>query len=101
MKHIAFLFLLFFVAVVKATAQHAYVPSKAASSKDTTKQEAITKPVLLKPVPVSYNYYNHLGAACKVEFKLEKATSIPFRFRLGSLQQTDYLEQKPNARKPD
>lgn len=51
--------------------------------------------------PLNYNYYNSLGAACKAELKLEKATSIPFRFRLGSLAQTDYMEQKPHAAKPE
>lgn len=50
--------------------------------------------------PARNTYYQELGAACKVEYKLEKASRIPFRIRLGSLQQTDYLEQKPNALKP-
>jgi len=50
---------------------------------------------------VRNRYYENLGIACKAEFKLEKATKVPFRFRLGSLQQTDYLEQKPNAIKPE
>lgn len=50
---------------------------------------------------VKYDYYNHLGAACKLEFKFEKTTKVPLRVRLGSLQQTDYLEQKPNAIKPE
>jgi hypothetical protein len=42
-------------------------------------------------------YVSQLGFFCRTELKIEKATSIPFRFRLGSLQYTDYLEQKPNA----
>ena len=50
---------------------------------------------------VKYDYYSQLGAACKLEFKFEKATKVPLRLRLGSLQQTDYLEQKPNAVKPE
>lgn len=54
----------------------------------------------MRPAMVKYNYYRELGAACKVEWKLEQATRVPFRFRLGSLQQTEYLEQKPNAIKP-
>lgn len=57
-------------------------------------------PANFKPAAFSYNYYNSLGAACKVELNLEKATKVPFRFRLGSLQQTDYMEQKPNAQRP-
>jgi len=52
------------------------------------------------PAGLKYSYYRELGAACKVEWKLEKATKVPLRLRLGSLQQTDYLEQKPNAQRP-
>ncbi len=54
-----------------------------------------------KMAPLQYNYYNSLGVACKAEFRLEQATRIPFRFRLGSLAQTDYMEQKPYAAKPE
>ncbi|HEV8081331.1 MAG TPA: hypothetical protein VGP43_11495 [Chitinophagaceae bacterium] len=44
---------------------------------------------------IPQNYYTqHFGVMCKKELALEKATKIPFRFRLGSLQQCNYLEGK-------
>ena len=42
-------------------------------------------------------YMDNLSFFCRKEWQIEKATSIPFRFRLGSLDYTNYLEQKPNS----
>lgn len=53
--------------------------------------------------PVSYslispNYYTqNFGFFCKRELQLEKVTKIPFKFRLGSVQQCDWMEGKLNA----
>lgn len=44
-------------------------------------------------IPENY-YTQHFGIMCKKELSIEKVIKIPFRFRLGSLQQCNYLEGK-------
>jgi hypothetical protein len=65
----------------------------------------ISKPVFsINPVScsvISANFYiQNFGFFCKKELQFEKATKIPLKFRLGSLQYNDYLERKPNALNP-
>jgi hypothetical protein len=72
------------------------------------KQELIQRKkqivIYINPVScatISADYYTrNFGFFCKKELQFEKATKIPLRFRLGSLQYNDYLEQKPNAVNP-
>ncbi len=49
------------------------------------------------PVIAADYYSNHLGFFCKKEIQFEKITKIPFKFRLGSVQQCDRLEGKSGA----
>lgn len=47
----------------------------------------------LKVIPATY-YTDKWSYFCDKEWKLEKSTGVPFKFRLGSVEQTDYLEGK-------
>jgi hypothetical protein len=95
----AILPVLFCILITAAKAQGWHTPVVSPASDTLTQKGTPLKEIFRLPA-VKYNYYQSLGAACKAELKLEQATKIPFRFRLGSLQQTEYLEQKPNAVKP-
>ena len=45
-------------------------------------------------IPADFSTCNY-GFFCKEELKIEKATKLPIRIRLGSLQQCNYYEGKP------
>lgn len=72
-----------------------------AEATDSVKTTMSNLKFKLAPVVGKDYYYQSLGLACKFEFKVEKATKVPLRLRLGSLQQTDYMERKPNVQKPE
>lgn len=67
---------------------------------DSIPKSPIAKFVLRKPVLSPSYYNNHLGFFCQKELLLDKITTVPIRFRLGSLDYVNWMEQKPNAVKP-
>jgi len=61
----------------------------------------IYKPAFNLLAPIAKDFSTtQLGIVCRKEFEFEKKTSIPLRLRIGSLDYTNYMEQKPNALKP-
>ena len=71
-------------------------------NKPNTAPATINKPsVVLKPIIsflISPDYYTqNFGFFCKKELQLERVTRITFKFRLGSVQQCDWMEGKLNS----
>ncbi|MBL0356717.1 MAG: hypothetical protein IPP72_07370 [Chitinophagaceae bacterium] len=53
-----------------------------------------TVTVSAKPILAPNFYTTQLGFFCKQEIKMDKVTRISIRFRLGSVEQCDWLEGK-------
>ena len=82
------LFLLIFFIVPMS---HAQTWTPASEWKVTAKDSLAATPIRLVP---ENNYSKGLTFFCRNEWLLEKKTGVPFRFRLGSVDQVDWLEGK-------
>jgi hypothetical protein len=60
------------------------------SSRELKKVTALTAPIGL---PGNF-YASHLALFCRQEFKLQKFSGVPFRFRIGLLEHCNKLEGK-------
>ena len=95
---ISFLLLLT-VIVFNASAQYTEVKflQKKSEFRALTFANGFRMPGTLTVIPANF-YTSKFGFFCKQELKLEKITSIPFKFRLGSVAAVDRMEGKPNSR---
>jgi hypothetical protein len=75
---------------------YSYLPM-VKSQTTVSDNRAFTLPLTTCSLIKADYYVKNFGFFCKKELQLEKATRLPLRFRLGSLQQCDWLEGKPNS----
>ena len=59
----------------------------------TAKEKEATRSVVLKPV--NSDQANSKSFFCRKEWQLEKTIKVPVKIRVGSIDQCNYLEQKP------
>ena len=92
--HVVFLSLSFTV-IFTTTSGHAQQSADTTINKKLFLLQSPPKPLFTQLVPVPANLSaQHQSFFCDKEYKLEKFTKIPFRFRLGSVEYCDRMEGK-------
>jgi hypothetical protein len=87
-KALVLFFPAFFAVSLKAASQQRFTPL----------HDTVPATLSLRIVPQNF-YKQSLPLSCKGELQLQKLTSLPVYFRVGSKEYVDYLERKPNATK--
>jgi hypothetical protein len=90
MHRVMFLFFCTFFFITRKVAAQLRLPSNSDSA---------TRFIHIKLLPQNF-YKQNLSFFCQQELRLQKLTSLPLYFRVGSKDYVDYLEKKPNAAKP-
>jgi hypothetical protein len=70
-----------------------YLPDFSAAFAESGAAITMRRPTTTPTLPVAFRVED-LAFFCRVEVHLEKATRVPIRFRLGSVDYVDYLEGK-------
>lgn len=94
--------LIFCMILVVTSVPAQQISMKGSVNKDFNKFYSLYFPAIRSPnytnMPVPVNFYvKNLGFFCQQELKLEAITKIPFRFRLGSVNECDRMEGKGTA----
>lgn len=99
------LFAVFFIFTTSVNAQnsvsfvslnHRFISKNKTSASDSVSivpLRQLSKSINFSTVPADFSTCNY-GFFCRQELKIEKATKLPVRIRLGSLQQCNYYEGK-------
>jgi hypothetical protein len=96
---------IFFIFIASVNAQnsvsvvssnHHFISKNKTSASDSVsivQLQQLSKSINFSTIPGDFSTCNY-GFFCRQELKIEKATKLPIRIRLGSLQQCNYYEGK-------